>query len=166
MKNIKMICMILLLLFTSNSFANNTKGQEMIVYKPQLTLKASKKYIEKAYEIATSKNLNLSIAVVDSSGQLLNFIRMDDASLVTIDVAIQKAKTAALLKKPLKFFEDKINQGATSLVTVPNLTPLEGGVPILCKNEVCGAIGVSGASGPVDNEVATKTVEALASEVE
>lgn len=116
-------------------------------------------YIEEAEKIALSKKLNLSIAIVDSAGYLVSFSKMDEASLVTIDVAIQKAKTAALLKAPSKLFEDKINSGEPSMLSVPNLTPLQGGVPIMYEGKVCGAIGVSGASGDIDNEIATKVAE-------
>lgn len=133
----------------------------MINYKPILNLEGAKNYINTAYNIAVKKDLNLSIAIVDSSGNLLAFFRMDNASLVTIDVAIQKAKTAALLKAPSKLFENMINEGEISMTKTPNITPLQGGIPIFYEDELCGAIGISGAKGDIDNSVALETVEAV-----
>ena len=141
--------------------ANEEKGEKLINYKPTLSLKGAKNYIHAAQKIATKRDLNLSIAVVDSSGNLLAFSRMDNASLVTTEVAIQKAKTAALLKAPSKLFEDMINSGDISMSKTPNITPLQGGVPIFYKGELCGAVGISGAKGDVDNSVALETVEAV-----
>lgn len=96
MKNniLRLNFLIFLLFFiTLNANENiDTKGDKMVVLKPTLTLKGAKSYIHAAQKIAAQKNLNLSIAVVDSSGELLAFSRMDNASLVTTDVAIQKLK--------------------------------------------------------------------------
>ncbi len=76
---------------------------------------------------AKQQKLELSIAVVDASGQLISFVRMDGAALVTIEVAIGKAKTAAYLKAPSKVFEDKVNAGESAMLSVPNILPLQGG---------------------------------------
>lgn len=135
------------------------KGEKMVYETTNLTLDSANKLIDIAKNIATEKNLKLSIAILDSNANLIAFSRMDEAALVTIDVAIGKAKTAALIKAPSKLFEDKINSGETSMLAVPNLTSLQGGIPVIYNGKVCGAIGVSGASGDTDNEVATFTVK-------
>lgn len=66
---------------------------------------------------------------------------MDKARPVTIDVAIGKAKTTVYLGTPLKKFEDMINNGVPSMLATPGLTPLQGGEPIMCDSNVCGAVG-------------------------
>lgn len=66
-----------------------------------------------------------------------------------------------MLKAPSKLFEDMINEGATSMLSTQNITPLQGGIPIIYKDDVCGAIGISGAKGDEDNEVAKLSVEAV-----
>ena len=105
-------------------------------------------------QLAQKRSLNLSIAIVDDAGNLVSFTRMDNAAIVTIDVAIGKAKTAAYLKAPSKLFEDFVNAGQTSIVATPNITPLQGGIPILHNNQIIGAVGVSGSNGETDNEMA------------
>lgn len=120
----------------------------------ELTLVATQQIIQKGIEIASEKKLNLAIAVTDKSGILINFIRMDGAALVTVDVAIKKAKSAAYLNTPSKLFEDFINEGLTSLLSTPNILPLQGGMPIYYKDNLIGAIGISGSDGDTDQSIA------------
>lgn len=127
----------------------------------EITLEASKKIINYGLQLAAEKKLNLSFAITDRSGALLAFARMDDASLVTIEVAIQKARTAALLKSPSKVFEDFVNNGQPSMATTPGILPLQGGVPIIINNEIVGAVGVSGSSGENDNAMAKELANYL-----
>jgi len=110
--------------------------------------------LDKAIEVAEQRGLRITVAVTDGSGVLLGFLRMDGAALVTVDVAIGKARTAAYLGAPSQIFEEMINAGQTAMVTAPNLLPLQGGVPVLSAGQVCGAIGVSGSSGENDRVLA------------
>lgn len=129
---------------------------ENFLIKPsyELTLVATQQIIQKGIELALEKKINLSIAVTDKSGILINFIRMDGAALVTIDVAIKKAKSAAYLNSPSKLFEDFINEGLTSMLSTPNILPLQGGMPIYYKDNLIGAIGISGSDGDTDQLIA------------
>lgn len=145
---------ITLLAQQQNTKNATTMEQENIKAVHEITLKAAQKLMDYGLQLGKERNLNLSIAIVDKSGNLLAFIRMENAALVTIDVAIGKAKTAAYLKAPSKLFEDFINSGLPSMATTPNLLPLQGGVPIKYKDEVIGAVGVSGSTGDTDNELA------------
>lgn len=120
-----------------------------------LTLAAAQELTSYGLQLAQERKLNLSIAVTDRSGTLLAFARMDNASIVTVEVAIGKAKTAAYLKAPSKLFEDFINSGKPSMASTPNILPLQGGVPVTYQEEVIGAVGVSGATGESDSEIAT-----------
>ncbi|AUP76984.1 hypothetical protein CWS02_22125 [Enterobacter sp. EA-1] len=97
----------------------------------------------------------MSVAVVDLSGELLAFERDDDSAGVTVNTAIAKAKTAALLRDPSSLFETFINQGLTELCHA-RITPLQGGVPVMLDGRLIGAVGVSGASGEEDNVIATQ----------
>lgn len=122
---------------------------------PTINLIAAQRLIKSGLELADEQDLQLSLAVVDAAGHLLAFARMDQAALVTIDVAIGKARTAAYLKAPSRLFEEFVNSGQPSMITVPNILPLQGGVPILYGQEVIGAVGVSGSSGDNDHALAT-----------
>ncbi len=68
-----------------------------------------KKRSDMSIKLAKQKGLSVAIAVVDWSGNLVSFIRMDNASIVSIEVASQKARSAAYLKEPSKVFEDFVN---------------------------------------------------------
>lgn len=127
---------------------------ENFLIKPsyELTLVATQQIIQKGIEIALEKKLNLAIAVTDKSGILINFIR--GAALVTVDVAIKKAKSAAYLNAPSKLFEDFVNEGLTSMLSTPNILPLQGGMPIYYENNLIGAIGISGSDGDTDQLIA------------
>jgi len=57
-----------------------------------------------------------------------------------------------LFKKPTRVFEDLVNGGRTTMVTLPDFTPLQGGVPITSGGQVVGAVGVSGASSAQQDE--------------
>jgi len=129
-------------------------GNFLIKPSYELTLVATQQIIQKGIELALEKKINLSIAVTDKSGILINFIRMDGAALVTIDVAIKKAKSAAYLNSPSKLFEDFINEGLTSMLSTPNILPLQGGMPIYYKDNLIGAIGISGSDGDTDQSIA------------
>jgi glc operon protein GlcG len=95
-----------------------------------------------------------SIAIVDAGGHLLYLERMDNTFAQAAEVSYEKARTAALFKKDTKAFEDNINSGRVALTTVGPVM-LQGGLPIVYKGEVIGAIGVSGTkSADQDTDVA------------
>lgn len=122
---------------------------------------AAQKLLHYSFDLAQERQMNLSIALADHSGVLLAFGRMDEAPVVTVDVAIGKARTAALLAAPSKVFEDMINAGHPSMTTVPGIVPLQGGVPLVSEKTLVGAVGVSGASGEEDQAIASLISEAL-----
>ncbi len=128
----------------------------------ELSAAGAQGLIEAGLDIARARDLRLSLAVTDRAGNLLAFTRMDGAALVTIEVAIGKARTAALLQAPSKLFEDMINSGAPSMAAVPGLLPLQGGMPVTDGAEVVGAIGVSGSSGDNDQAVSAGIAAAFA----
>jgi glc operon protein GlcG len=102
------------------------------------------------------------IAVVDDGGNLVALERIDGTFAAGANISIGKAKTAALFKKPTKFFEDVIKNGRTSMVALQDFTPLQGGVPITIDGEIVGAVGVSGAaSAQQDEELAIAGANAL-----
>ncbi len=128
----------------------------------ELSLWAARKLLARGLDLAAGRDLKLAISVVDRAGNQLAFARMDGAAIVTVEVAIGKARTAAFLKAPSKLFEDMINSGKPSMATTPGLLPLQGGVPVVFDGEVIGAIGVSGSTGDNDQAVATQIAESFA----
>jgi len=105
-----------------------------------------------------------SIAVVDTGGHLIALERLDHTFAASAAIAQGKARTAALFRKPTRVFEDIVNNGRTTMVTLPDFTPLQGGVPIEVQGQVVGAVGVSGAaSAQQDDAIARVAARALAS---
>ena len=133
----------------------SAKGQVTSV--STLTLDGAKKIAAEAKKYAVSVNAphgGPSIAIVDRGGNLLYLERPETTFASSAMVAYEKAKTAALFEQPTRNFENKIKEGRTPLVTV-GAVMLEGGVPLLYKGEIIGAIGVSGAaSSQQDVEIA------------
>ncbi|MCP8897438.1 heme-binding protein [Shinella daejeonensis] len=127
---------------------------EHVITVRDLSLAAAQKLLANGLDHAGENGMRLAIAVVDRAGNLLAFARMDGAAIVTSEVAIGKARTAAFLKAPSKLFEDMINSDLPSMATTPGLLPLQGGMPVTLDGEVIGAIGVSGSSGKNDQAAA------------
>ena len=121
----------------------------------QLTSTAVDKIMEAALQYAQLNHApGGSIAIVDAGGHLLHFHRIDGTFPSSAQVAIDKATTAALFKADTQKFEDTVNGGREALITV-GYNFLKGGIPIIYKGEIIGAIGVSGAaSADQDSEIA------------
>src|SRR6201992_2417570 len=113
-----------------------------------------------AKESAQQRNAPSAIAVVDPAGDLLAFQRMDGVRPASADLAIDKARTAARLRRPTAEGEDNIKKGRTAFVT-SDIPSLRGGMPIHVNGEVVGAVGVAGLSKETDTEIANTAAAAL-----
>ena len=138
-------------------------GHAQIAEKKAMTLDAAKHAIAAA--TAEAKRLNAPggvIAVVDDGGNLVALERLDNTFVAGANISIGKARTAAMFKRPSKFFEDIIKNGRTAMVALPDFTPLQGGIPIMAGEQVIGGIGVSGAaSAHQDEEMAIAGANAV-----
>jgi glc operon protein GlcG len=104
------------------------------------------------------------ISAVDAGGALIYLHRPDDAQVASVEVTTDKARTAAIYRRPSKDFEDQASNGRPSALHLARAVPLQGGMPILHDGQVIGAIGVSGASSAdEDQELATIGAAALGS---
>ena len=130
--------------------------------KKVLTLDGAKKIAAAAEAEARKNNWNVVIAVVDDGGHLLYLQRIDGTQTGSIDVAIQKARTAQAFKRPTKVFEDAIAGGRNALIALHGALPLEGGLPIMVGGQLVGAIGVSGVKSTEDGQIAKAGVDSLA----
>ncbi|MCC7412622.1 MAG: heme-binding protein [Gammaproteobacteria bacterium] len=128
-----------------------------------LTLDGARLALAAAEMEARRRGLRLSIAVVDVAGNLLAFERLGNAMPVSVDAALGKARTAALLGIPSKALEDIVDGGKPSYLAIGGVTPLQGGVPLMVKGVVVGGIASSGATAVEDEAVALAGASALAS---
>jgi glc operon protein GlcG len=128
--------------------------------KKVLTLAAAKEMAAAAEAEATRNGWNLVIVIVDDGGNLLYLQRMDGVQLASLAIAQAKARTAVLYRRPTKEFADRMATGNTPLA-MPEVMPLEGGLPIVVNGQVIGAIAASGATGAQDAQAAQKGIDAL-----
>ena len=129
--------------------------------KKALTLEAAKKLAAAAEEEAVKNKWTVVIAIVDDGGNLIYLERLDDTQIGSIEVAMQKAKTAAKFKRPTKALEDAVAGGRTVVLSLPGALPIEGGLPLTVDGKVIGAIGVSGVTAQQDGQIAKAGVDAL-----
>ncbi|WP_084570762.1 heme-binding protein [Methylosinus sp. PW1] len=142
-------------LFLTLSGAAAAEGDNKgVKQKFSLTLDGAKKAAAAAEAEAVKNGWNVVIAIVDDGGNLLYLQRLDGTQASSSETATRKARTSALFKRPTKALEDAVAGGRVALLSLPNVTPLEGGVPLVYKGEIIGAIGVSGATSQQDAQVA------------
>ncbi len=116
-----------------------------VTEKKTITLEGAKAVAAAAASEALRNNEGGSIAVVDDGGNLVYVERLEPTFAASAEIAIHKARTAALFQRPSKVLEDAITSGRTSLLKVAE-APLQGGEPIRVNGVIVGAIGVSGAA--------------------
>ncbi len=142
--------------------ASTSTGAAIASHAPILTLDAARAVMAAAESDALRKNRTGAIAIVDSGGHLVLLSRLDHTFPAAATVAEDKARSAAIFRKPTRDFEDSIRSGRAALLGVNVLTPLQGGVPIVIDGHVVGAIGVSGAaSAQQDDEIAIAGAAAM-----
>jgi len=132
-------------------------------YGAPISLENAKKVAAPALAEALKNNLFIAVAIVDTSGNLVYYEKMDNTQLGSANVAIAKARSSAVFKRPTKAFEDLLAGGGTGLrvLGLPGALPLEGGIPLLVDGKIVGAIGVSGGTSAQDAQCAKAGADAL-----
>jgi glc operon protein GlcG len=120
--------------------------------------KAAAAAVEEVKKIGAAPN---AIAVVDHGGFLIYFERMDNTQLGSVEIAVDKARSAALFRRPSKVFEDALAGGRNAILALQGADPLEGGVPIVSGGKIVGAIGVGGGTAQQDGQVAKAGADAI-----
>jgi glc operon protein GlcG len=129
--------------------------------KKVITLELAKKIAVAAEAEARKNNWTVVVTVVDDGANLVYLGRMDNTQIGSIEVSIQKARTALSFKRPSKAFEDMIAGGRTAALGIPGVLPIEGGLPLIVDGQFVGAIGISGATSQQDGIVAKAGADAL-----
>jgi len=129
--------------------------------KKVITLEVAKQIAAAGEKFAAANKWTMVITILDDGGNLILLQRMDDTQMGSIEVAIQKGRSAIYFKRPTKVFEDAVAGGRTAIVALPNAIPIEGGMPITVDGKIIGAIGVSGGTSPQDGQVAQAGLDAL-----
>jgi glc operon protein GlcG len=130
-------------------------------YGEPITLELAKKIAAAAEAEAKKLNLNDAIAIVEPNGTLVYLQKMDGTQYSGSNVAIDKATSAAIFRRPTAAFDAGLRAGATYLLTLRGMNAVPGGLPIVVNGKLIGGIGISGGSGPQDVQVAEAGVAGL-----
>jgi glc operon protein GlcG len=147
-------------LFAFTTFA---AWAQMPSYGQPINLEQAKRAIAAGQAEARKNSWPMAIAILDTSGNLVAYEKMDDTQTASIQVAIDKGVSAAIYRRPTKVFEDIVAKGGAGLrvMNLRNASMVEGGLPIVLNGKVIGAIGVSGAASDQDGMVAKAGADAL-----
>lgn len=141
----------------------NMVAQAPPPYGPTVSLDNAKKAAAAAIAEAHKNNWTMAVAVVDPDGTLIYYEKMDNTQNGSAKVAIDKARSAALFKRPTKVFADRLTSGNAGLpvLAVEGAVPVEGGVPLIIDGHIVGAIGLSGDSSEHDGQCAQAGADSL-----
>ena len=133
------------------------------LYGLSISLENAKKAAMPALAEAAKNNWSMAVAIVDPAGNLVYYEKMDNTQLGSANVAIDKARSAALFKRPTKAFQDALAAGGEGLriLRIQGATPVEGGIPLVSDGKIVGAIGVSGGTSAQDGQCAKAAADAF-----
>ncbi len=141
--------------------AASSFAQSPAPYGPPITLDNAKKVAAAAMAEARKGNWTMAVAVVDPNGTLIYYEKMDNTQNGSAKVAVDKARSAALFKRPTKAFADRIATGNAGVLAIEGAVPVEGGVPLVIEGKIVGAIGLSGDTSEHDGLCAQAGADAV-----
>jgi uncharacterized protein GlcG (DUF336 family) len=125
-----------------------------IPYGLSITNDKAKQVLTAAEAEAKKRNWKLNIAVVDTNGDLVHFLRMDGAQIGSVVISQGKARTAARYRRPTQIWYNAFEGGHAYIATLdPTLVASPGGFPLIEGGKIIGAIGCSGGTGDQDAAV-------------
>jgi len=132
-------------------------------YGASITLDAARKAAAPAIAEAAKNNWRMAIAIVDTAGDLVYFEKMDGTQAASVNIAVDKARSAARFKRPTKALQDVLAAGGEGLrlLALEGAVPVEGGVPLIVDGKIVGAIGASGGTSPQDGQCAKAGADTL-----
>ena len=157
----KLLVVMLSLVATASSFAAPSPAD--LPSKKYLNLAAIKTMVAAAEAEAKKQNVEVTICIVDESGNLLFLEKADAASINTIQFAQRKARHAAFYRAPSKNGADAIKKGDVQVLGFPDFFPNQGGLPIQVDGQTLGGIAASGAKSEIDEAIAQAGLDALMS---
>jgi uncharacterized protein GlcG (DUF336 family) len=128
--------------------------------RPMLTLEDCRKITAAAEAEARRNNWNVVIAILDDGGHLLHLARMDGASPANARIAVEKGRTAAETRRSTMAWQERIAK-RPELLNMPEVTPVQGGLPIMAEGVCVGAVGISGVQSHEDEQIAAAGIKAL-----
>ena len=134
------------------------------VYGANVSLDQARKAIAAGQAEARKNSWPVAIAIVDNAGHLVAFEKMDNTQTASVDVAQDKAVSAAIYRRTTKVVQDGLAAGGAGLrlLGLRGMSPVEGGIPLVVDGKIIGGIGVSGVNSDQDGMVAKAGADALA----
>jgi uncharacterized protein GlcG (DUF336 family) len=148
---------------SSESHSRPAPGPKLPPYGPSITIAQAKKVAEAALAPARANGWTMVIAIVDPGGHLVYLEKLDETQVGSVIIAEQKARSAAIFKRPTKMFQERLARGGDGLLVLrlQGAIPVEGGLPIVVDGKLVGALGVSGGSSAEDEVCAEAGAAAL-----
>src|SRR5215471_5967506 len=140
-----------------------TPGPKLPPYGLSITNEQARKVATAALKPAIENQWTMVVAIVDTGGYLVYLEKLDQTQVGSVDVAIAKAKSSAIFKRPTKMFQERLARGGEGLLVLQlkDAMPVEGGLPIIVGGKLIGALGVSGGSSAEDEVCAEAGTSAL-----
>ena len=160
----KFLLVLAFLCCVASAFAQQPPANfQLTPYGPPVSLETAKKAAAAALAETRKNNWLMAVAVVDPSGNLVYYEKMDNTQLGSAKVAVNKARSAALFKRPTKAFQDALAGGGAGLrvLALEGAVPVEGGFPLMVDGKIIGAIGLSGDTSEHDAQCAKAGADAI-----
>jgi uncharacterized protein GlcG (DUF336 family) len=143
--------------------ASGTFAQLPNPYGSSITIESAKKAAAPAVAEAQKNNWRMAVAIVDISGDLVFFEKMDGTQAASVNIAVDKARSAARFKRPTKALQDALAAGGEGLrlLALEGAVPVEGGLPLIADGKIVGAIGVSGGTSQQDGQSAKAGADSI-----
>ena len=147
----------------TDSSTKPAPGPKLPKYGPSITLAQAKTVATAALAPAREHNWTVVAAVVDPGGYPVYLEKLDDTQVGSVTVAIEKARSAAIFKRPTKMLQERLARGGDGLLVLRlrDAIPVEGGVPIIHDGKLIGALGISGGSSAEDEVCAEAGAAAI-----
>jgi glc operon protein GlcG len=154
------ICLLLVVMAVAVAAAH---AQLPNPYGASIDVANAKKVAAAAIAEARKLNLSMAVAVVDTAGNLVYLEKMDGTQIGSVNVAQDKARSAALFKRPTKAFQDGVAGGGVGLrlLRLEGAVPVDGGVPLIADGKIVGAVGLSGGTSDQDGQCANAGAGAI-----
>jgi uncharacterized protein GlcG (DUF336 family) len=150
--------------FASCLLAASATMAQVPVYGANVTLEQARKAIAAGQAEARKNSWPVAIAIVDNAGHLVAFEKMDNTQTASVEVAQDKAVSAAIYRRSTKVVQDGLAGGGAGLrlLGLRGMSPVEGGLPLIIDGKIIGGIGVSGVNSDQDGVVAKAGGDAVA----
>jgi uncharacterized protein GlcG (DUF336 family) len=132
-------------------------------YGPSINLEQAKRAIAAGQAEARKNGWPVAIAILDTAGMLVAFEKMDDTQSASMDIAIDKGRSAAIYRRSTKVMQDGVAGGGAGLrlLNLRAASTVEGGLTIVVNGKIIGGIGVSGVNSDQDGVVAKAGADAI-----